>query len=84
FHCKEGIGRTTTFMIFYDMIKNYKDVPADDIINRQIALADFDANDIRLLTSERRIGLYNSFYNYLKANGDNSKIKYSDYIKSSN
>ena len=22
FHCKEGIGRTTTFMIMYDMIKN--------------------------------------------------------------
>ncbi|MGN0144095.1 MAG: protein tyrosine phosphatase, partial [Clostridium sp.] len=26
FHCKEGIGRTTTFMIFYDMMKNYDSV----------------------------------------------------------
>ena len=23
FHCKEGIGRTTSFMIFYDMMKKH-------------------------------------------------------------
>lgn len=84
FHCKEGIGRTTTFMIFYDMIKNYKDVSAEDIIYRQIALADFDANDIRLITSARRINLYKTFYNYLKDNYGNLDIKYSDYIVKNN
>lgn len=36
FHCKEGIGRTSTFMIMYDMINNYKDVNADGIIKRQL------------------------------------------------
>ena len=34
FHCKEGIGRTTTFMIMYDIMKNYKDVSLNDIIKR--------------------------------------------------
>ena len=82
FHCKEGIGRTTTFMIFYDMMKNYKDVSADDIIARQIELGDFNENDLKLLTSERRIESYNNFYNYLKDNDGNFNIKYSDYIKS--
>lgn len=80
FHCKEGIGRTTTFMIFYDMMKNYKDVSAEDIIYRQVALADFDSDDIRLITSPRRINLYNGFYNYLKDNDGNLNVKYSDYI----
>ena len=82
FHCKEGIGRTTTFMIFYDMMKNYKTVSAEDIINRQIALADFDSNDIQLLTSERRINLYNTFYNYCKKYGDEFKVSFSQYANS--
>lgn len=80
FHCKEGIGRTTTFMIFYDMMNNYKNVSADDIINRQLALVDFNADDIRLLTSERRINSFNLFYNYCKDTNGNFNIKYSDYI----
>lgn len=80
FHCKEGIGRTTSFMIFYDMMKNYKNVSSSDIINRQIKLAPFDDEDIRLLTSKERISLFNSFYNYCTENGDNFKVKYSDYI----
>ena len=79
FHCKEGIGRTTAFMIFYDMMKNYKDVSAKDIIERQIALANFDEESIRFLTSEERMDLYNSFYNYCKDNKGNFNIKYSDY-----
>lgn len=80
FHCKEGIGRTTTFMIFYDMIKNYKDVESTDIVNRQINLAPFDEDDIKLLTSEKRFDLYNSFYDYCKKNGEKFDVKYSDYI----
>ena len=43
FHCKEGIGRTTTFMILYDIMNNYKNVSLDNIINRQIALASLDS-----------------------------------------
>jgi len=33
-HCKGGMGRTTTFMVMYDMLRNAHDVGADDIINR--------------------------------------------------
>ena len=81
FHCKEGIGRTTTFMIFYDMMKNYKNIPANEIIQRQIDLADFDDNDINFLTSERRINLYNTFYNYCKEHGDKFEISFSKYVE---
>lgn len=81
FHCKEGIGRTTTFMIMYDMIKNYKVVSAKDIIDRQISLADFDEHAIQDLSSDRRIAFLQNFYEYCKENGDIFKTTYSDFIK---
>jgi len=34
-HCKGGMGRTTTFMVMYDMLRNAHQVEADDIIDRQ-------------------------------------------------
>ena len=82
FHCKEGIGRTTTFMIFYDMMKNYNNVSAQDIISRQINLPAFSEFDIELLTSDRRMALYNNFYNYCVKYGDTFKTPYSEYINS--
>ena len=84
FHCKEGIGRTTTFMIFYDMMKNYNNVSAQDIISRQINLPAFSEFDIELLTSDRRMTLYNNFYNYCVKYGDTFKTPYSEYINSLN
>ena len=82
FHCKEGIGRTTSFMIFYDMMKNYNDVSAEDIINRQINLPDFDTDDIDLLTTIRRSDLYNSFYNYCRKYGPDFNTSFNEYINS--
>lgn len=38
FHCKDGNGRTTTFLAMCDMIENAKKVSFDDIIARQHCL----------------------------------------------
>ncbi|MBE6070868.1 MAG: hypothetical protein E7208_02800 [Clostridium butyricum] len=85
FHCKEGIGRTSTFMIFYDMMNNYTKVSAQDIISRQINLvSDFTEKDIKDTTSERRITLYNLFYEYCNEYGPNFKTSFSDYLKMNN
>lgn len=81
FHCKAGIGRTTTFMIMYDIIKNYKSVNVEDIIIRQLALANFDDSEIKSFESERRINFFNKFYNYCKMNGDNFQTKWSEFNK---
>lgn len=35
FHCRGGKGRSTTFMILYDMLKNAKTVPLNEIVLRQ-------------------------------------------------
>ena len=39
FHCRDGYGRTTTFMVMYDMLKNADRVSMADIVERQAAVA---------------------------------------------
>lgn len=70
FHCKQGIGRTTTFMIMYDMIKNSDQVTADDIINRQLLLANFDENHIKSFHTKERANFLQNFYKYCKENSN--------------
>ena len=50
FHCQAGEGRTTTFMILYDCMKNGDQVSFDDIVKRQIALGgkDFTQDKARM------------------------------------
>ena len=45
FHCDGGNSRTTTMMIFHDILKNGKTVPLQTIISRQYALGGVDIND---------------------------------------
>ena len=35
FHCEAGDGRTTSFMVMYDMLRNGKKVSLEDIVKRQ-------------------------------------------------
>lgn len=84
FHCKRGMGRTTTFMIMYDMIKNSKEVTADDIIKRELQLANFDENQIKSFYNNERSDFLQNFYKYCKENGDNFNVKWSDWKKAPN
>ena len=83
FHCKAGFGRTTTYMIMYDMAKNYKEVSAEEIIKRQLGLANFNENTIQSFYNNERISFLNKFYEYIKTNGDSFKIKWSEWKKTS-
>ncbi|MGL4847603.1 MAG: fused DSP-PTPase phosphatase/NAD kinase-like protein [Clostridium sp.] len=71
FHCKEGIGRTTNFMTMYDMMKNAKTVPMNDIILRQIKLGNLEDKE-KGLEDKERMALYTKFYAYCKK-GDFTK-----------
>lgn len=83
FHCKQGIGRTSTFMIMYDMIRNYKEVNADNIIKRQIALANYKQSTEDSFYSDERMNFLQKFYEYCQKNGDSFNVKWSEWKKSS-
>lgn len=42
FHCREGHGRTTTFLLLYDILRNGKTVPLEDLAIRQYRLGGVD------------------------------------------
>lgn len=83
FHCKQGIGRTSTFMIMYDMIKNSKKVSFEDIVRRQLLLAGFNEDKIKSFSNNKRIAFLKDFYKYCKEN-NNLDIKWSDWKKNIN
>ncbi|WP_078022934.1 fused DSP-PTPase phosphatase/NAD kinase-like protein [Clostridium tepidum] len=84
FHCKQGIGRTTTFMIMYDMMRNGKEVSADDIIKRQLLLADFDEKHMKSFYNNERHDFLQNFHKYVKENGYNFDVKWSDWKQTLN
>lgn len=87
FHCKAGIGRTTTFMVMYDMMKNAKNVSLQDIMYRQVLLGGKNLlRDEQLLISRlgrkaKRAKLIKMFYRYCVENNDNFKTTWSQWIK---
>lgn len=88
FHCKGGSGRTTTFMIMADMMKNARKVSFDDIITRQwligkIHLADCSKPDNQYEEEySDRLDFLKEFYSYCQANIDQFKTSWSDWLNS--
>ena len=62
FHCKAGVGRTTTFMIMYDIIKNCNEVSLNDIIARQLLLYNASINNSLDFFVGRRYEFLKKFY----------------------
>lgn len=84
FHCKAGIGRTTTFMVMYDIMKNGKQVSLEDIMERQVLIGGKN-----LLKPSYKPGSYSSersefiknFYEYVKENKDGFNTSWSQWVK---
>ncbi|MEK2644765.1 phosphatase domain-containing putative toxin [Bdellovibrio sp. BCCA] len=88
FHCRAGKGRTTTFMVLYDMLINAKYVPFDDIINRNAKLSEdydvmavVDAKDWRAPYQKERADFVRAFYEYAKENPRGEKKLWSEWVK---
>lgn len=84
FHCKSGKGRTTTFMVMYDMMKNAKNVSLQDIVHRQFFIGGRNllrAEQLIRDRAEQRSKLLNGFYKYCVENNDNFKTTWSQWIK---
>lgn len=89
FHCQAGEGRTTAYMIMYDMMRNSKNVSLDDIIQRQIliggqnilktkATKEKDAWKNELY--EEKVIFIKKFYQYTKETPGNFSITWSQWL----
>jgi len=86
-HCKGGMGRATTFMVLFDIVKNPK-IPLEDILMRQTALSSKDLQDMtqyigrkacRLTKAQERLAFIKQFYNYVTSDGILSQ-SWIDYV----
>jgi protein-tyrosine phosphatase len=89
FHCEAGLGRTTTFMVLYDMLRNANRVALDDIVQRQKILSKGydvlqppDADDWKAPYAANRAKFVRAFYDYARANPDGRPKLWSEWLKS--
>jgi len=89
FHCEAGLGRTTIFMVLYDMLRNANRVSLGDIARRQQLLGyDYDVlrradpGDWRAPYIDDRIAFVRAFYNYARANPNGRPQLWSEWLKS--
>lgn len=84
FHCHAGHGRTTTFLIFYDIMKN-PGLPLETIAARQYAIGGSDVlhpsgEGWRGEEQEKRAGVVRAFYQYAKEAGkDGFRVSWSQW-----
>src|SRR5438132_10094479 len=89
FHCEAGLGRTTTFMVLYDMLRNAARAPIEDIVRRQQLLGyNYDvlhpvpATNWKAPYVEDRIAFVRAFYNYAHANPNGRPQLWSEWLRS--
>lgn len=86
FHCRAGIGRTTTFLVMYDMMHNADRVSMDDIVARQVAvLSNYDLLKVKSKklpgeTYKNRADFLRLFYEYAKAFCAGDKASWSEWL----
>jgi hypothetical protein len=89
FHCEAGRGRTTTFMVLYDMLRNATRVSLTDIARRQQTLGyDYDVlrpsdpGSWKAPYTQDRIAFVRIFYNYARANPNGQPQLWSEWLRS--
>lgn len=90
FHCKAGMGRTTTFLALYDMLGNAGSVSLEDIVQRQSLLIG-DYHILRKARSSKgwkaglaidRAEFVRAFYDYARANPGGRPQLWSEWLAS--
>ncbi len=88
FHCRGGSGRTTTFLVMYDIIKNGKDVKLRDIIARHALAGVRDLEKIPHVKYQEwattgaleRLDVIEKFYRYVRDPEGYSSRSWTDWI----
>jgi len=88
FHCHAGIGRTTTFMVLYDMIRNADKVSAKDILLRQALIGGKNFLKVdstkawKIPINKARLKLLKTFYQYVQDKEGYAKRSWSEWLVS--
>jgi hypothetical protein len=89
FHCEAGLGRTTTFMVLYDMLRNANRVSLEDIVRRQKILSrgydvlqPAEPGNWKAPYMADRAGFVREFYDYARANPNGQPKLWSEWLKS--
>jgi Inositol hexakisphosphate len=90
FHCEAGLGRTTTFMVLYDMLRNANRVSLEDIVRRQKILSHgYDVlqpdepGNWKAPYAAERAAFTRTFYKYARANPNGRPHLWSEWLKRS-
>jgi hypothetical protein len=92
FHCRAGKGRTTTFMVLYDILKNGQNVSLYDIIIRQNLLGGVDLRAVNIKNIMKwglpkyktRMDKIRLFYNFVRDPKGLHHISWQEWIANEN
>jgi len=89
FHCEAGLGRTTTFMVLYDMLRNANRASLENIVTRQKNLSHgYDVlqpdepGNWKAPYAADRAAFVRTFYDYARANPSGTPQLWSEWLKS--
>src|SRR5437899_9317912 len=89
FHCEAGLGRTTTFMVLFDILRNANRVSLDDLVGRQKILSNgYDVlqpnepGNWKAPYAAERAAFVRAFYEYARANPNGRPKLWSEWLKS--
>src|SRR5438093_6219163 len=89
FHCEAGLGRTTTFMVLYDMLRNATRVSLEDIVFRQKILSHgYDVlqpdepGNWKAPYAADRTAFVRAFYDYARANPNGRPRLWTEWLNS--
>jgi Inositol hexakisphosphate len=89
FHCEAGLGRTTIFLVLYDMLRNAPRVSLEDVVRRQAILGyGYDVlQPVKPLNWKapymaERADFIRVFYDYARANPNGRPRLWSEWLKS--
>lgn len=86
-HCRAGVGRTTTFMVMFDMMRNAKNVSFNNILARQAKIGGKNLKELppphnfKSEYAKQRLAFLHLFYEYARQNNDNFKTSWTIWLK---